>query len=166
MCSNHFKSHFSKACLYNTIQVITTDIIASLVGGPLSVTPVNIMSGFKKCGAYPLNPGAISDRQIVLNPPLSRSQSEEILSKKPSRKTPFLRPSHVKNMLSIRPDMKKAMVYQVIPITWHGCEYIILTAPGGCWLQFICKYCRLCKFKPQCTATSTPTPNPVTSATT
>ena len=47
--------------------VITTDVIASLVAvaWPQSVTPVNIMAGFKKCGAYPLNPGEVTDRQIA-----------------------------------------------------------------------------------------------------
>ena len=48
-------------------QVITTDILASLLAQtwPESVTPVNVMSGFRKCGIYPLNPGEISDRQLV-----------------------------------------------------------------------------------------------------
>ena len=31
----------------------------------MSLTPVNIMSGFKKCGIYPLNPGEVTDRQIA-----------------------------------------------------------------------------------------------------
>lgn len=29
------------------------------------VTPINIMSVFKKCGIYPLNPGEITDRHIM-----------------------------------------------------------------------------------------------------
>ena len=62
-----FKAHFSKAChkylAANPGRVITTDIIAALVGEawPLSVTPLNIMSGFKKCGIYPINPGEVKD---------------------------------------------------------------------------------------------------------
>ena len=47
--------------------MITTDVIASLVGKAwsLAFTPVNIMAGFKKSGAYPLNPGVIDDRQVA-----------------------------------------------------------------------------------------------------
>ena len=83
-----FKSFFSKAChkyvVSNPGRVITTDLIASLVGEawPQSVTPINIMGGFKKSGVYPLNPGAVSDRTIIFNasnPPLSHSKSDNAL---------------------------------------------------------------------------------------
>lgn len=66
-----FKLYFSKAChRYITAhpgRVITTDLLASLVGEawPQSLTPLNILSGFRKCGIYPFNPGEISDRQIA-----------------------------------------------------------------------------------------------------
>ena len=66
-----FKSNFSKVCHRYLIerpgQVITSAAIASLVHGAWfnSFTPVNIMSGFKKCGVYPLNPGEVSDRQLA-----------------------------------------------------------------------------------------------------
>ena len=66
-----FKANFSKACaMYmakNPGRVITTDVIASLIGSawPSSHTPVNIMSGFRKSGIYPLNPGAIDDRDLA-----------------------------------------------------------------------------------------------------
>ena len=30
-----------------------------------SFTAVNIMSGFKKCGVYPINPGEVTDRQLA-----------------------------------------------------------------------------------------------------
>ena len=66
-----FKSNYYKACrkyiLDHPGRIITTDAIASLVAvaWPNSVTPINIMSGFKKCGVYPLNPGEITDRQIA-----------------------------------------------------------------------------------------------------
>ena len=48
-------------------SIVTSDVIALLfaVAWPKSVTPINIMSGFKKCGVYPLNPGEITDRQIT-----------------------------------------------------------------------------------------------------
>ncbi len=84
-----FKSYFSKAShkyiVSNPGRVITTDVIASLVGEawPQALTPVNIMSGFRKSGVYPLNPGVVSDRQVVFNTrssPLSRSRSDSALS--------------------------------------------------------------------------------------
>lgn len=59
-----FKAHFSKACraylMKNPGQVITTVVIASLVAEtwPSSFTMVNILSGFRKCGVYPINPGS------------------------------------------------------------------------------------------------------------
>ena len=85
-----FKSYFSNAChkyiTSNPGRVITTENIASLVGEawPHSVTPVNIMSGFKKSGVYPLNPGVVSDHQIVVNSSnssSSHSKSDSLLSK-------------------------------------------------------------------------------------
>lgn len=66
-----FKTWFSKAChkylVKNPGRVITADIIASLVAEawPQSLTPLNIMSGFRKCGIYPINPGEVSDRQLA-----------------------------------------------------------------------------------------------------
>ena len=48
-------------------RMTTTDNIASLVGAAwsLSVTPVNIMVGFRKAGAFPLNPSILTDCQIA-----------------------------------------------------------------------------------------------------
>ena len=66
-----FKSFYSKECrkllLEHPNRVITAEKIAGLVGRvrPQAITPVNIMSGFKKCGVYPLNPGEVTDRQIA-----------------------------------------------------------------------------------------------------
>ena len=66
-----FKSFYYKACKKRIAElpnrVITTEQIASLVGTawPQSLTPVNIMSGFKKTGIYPLNPGEVTDRQVA-----------------------------------------------------------------------------------------------------
>ena len=43
------------------------------------------MSGFRKSGVYPLNPGAVCDRQLALHPKsLSKFQSEDQLSKNAS----------------------------------------------------------------------------------
>jgi hypothetical protein len=58
--------------------VITTEQIAGLVGmvWPQAITPVNIMSGFKKCGIYPLNPGEVTDRQIAPSTLYSRPVME------------------------------------------------------------------------------------------
>ena len=59
-------------------RVINTDQIAGLIGTawPQSLTPVNIMSGFKKCGIYPLNPGVVRDRQIAPSALFSGASSE------------------------------------------------------------------------------------------
>ena len=47
--------------------MITSEAIASLVGDtwPQSVTPINILSGFKKSGISPLNPSEVSDRMLA-----------------------------------------------------------------------------------------------------
>ena len=65
------KSHYYKACRKYTREnpgrVITTEVIAELVAAawPQSLTPVNIMGGFRKCGIYPLNHGEITDREMA-----------------------------------------------------------------------------------------------------
>ena len=65
------KSNYSTACKKHLSnhpgQVITTDVLASLLAQawPESVTPINVMSGFRKCGIHPLNRGQISDRQLA-----------------------------------------------------------------------------------------------------
>ena len=75
-CKNYLSSHPG--------QVITTDVLASLLAQSWheSVTAINIMKGFRKCGIYPLNPGEISDRQLApshaFRPPIdSKSVSKE-----------------------------------------------------------------------------------------
>ena len=100
-----FKTFFSKAChKYLTKhpgRVITSDVIASLVGEvwPQSLTPLNIMGGFRKCGIYPLNPGAVTDRQVV---PLPRSQSDcSLATKQFSQEQEIL----------FKNDLKKATMY-------------------------------------------------------
>ena len=64
-------------------QVITTAAIASLVHDACynSFTPLNISSGFKKCGVYPLNPGEVSDRQLAPSKAVTSSLQPECLSK-------------------------------------------------------------------------------------
>ena len=65
------KSNYSKECqrylAANPGRVITTEIIASILGKawPVSFTPVNIMAGFRKSGAFPLNPGEVTDRHLA-----------------------------------------------------------------------------------------------------
>ena len=46
-----------------------------------ALTLVNIMSGFKKCGIYPLNPGEVKDRQIA---PSKAVVLKETISSPPS----------------------------------------------------------------------------------
>ena len=77
-----FKSNFSKACSKYLAaypgRVITTDKLAFLVAEawPDSFTAVNIMSGFKKCGVYPLNPGVVTDRQTAPSKALYQKKTE------------------------------------------------------------------------------------------
>ena len=65
------KAFFSKACHRYIMKcpgrVITSDSLASLIGEawPQAFTPLNVLSGFRKCGIYPFNPGQISDRQMA-----------------------------------------------------------------------------------------------------
>ena len=77
-----FKSHFSKACSKYMSQhpgrVVTADKLASLVIEAClhSFTSVNIISGFKNTGVYPLNPGEVSDHQLTTSKALySQPQS-------------------------------------------------------------------------------------------
>ena len=77
-----FKLNFSKAChayiSNHPGQVITTAVIASLVADawPHSLTPLNILSGFKKCGIHPLNPGEVNDRQLAPSKALRAEKSQ------------------------------------------------------------------------------------------
>ena len=67
-----FKENFRKAChhLCKRGRVVTDQDITDLVAEawPVSVTPVNLMSGFKKCGIYPLNPSEVEDRMLKKAP--------------------------------------------------------------------------------------------------
>ena len=66
-----FKCAYSKACKKfirdNPGRVITSEVIASLVGDTWaqSVTPMNILSGFKKSGISPFNLSEVSDRMLA-----------------------------------------------------------------------------------------------------
>ncbi len=76
-----FKSGFSKVCgdymKHYPGRVITVDLLASMVGlaYPISFTPVNILSGFRKTGIYPFNPSAIDDRQMAPSNAVSKKKS-------------------------------------------------------------------------------------------
>ena len=80
-----FKSHYNNECrkymMVHPGRTITPENIAALVGAAWShsMTPVNIMAGFRKAGAYPLNPGVIDDRQVAPS-----------LAVRPSTKSPSL----------------------------------------------------------------------------
>ena len=77
-----FKTHFNKACQKymrdNSGQVITPTILAPTVAEALtnSLTPLNILSGFKKCAIHPLNPGEVKDRQLAPSKAVRFKQSE------------------------------------------------------------------------------------------
>ena len=51
----------------NPGMVITSDVLASIVAEawPRSFTQLNIMSGFRKSGLFPLNPSMVDDRCIA-----------------------------------------------------------------------------------------------------
>jgi hypothetical protein len=78
-----FKSNYSKACrkyiLDNPGRVVTAHSIAGLVGEawPRVFTPINIMSGFKKSGIYPFNPGEVSDRMLAPAKAVRKHQGDE-----------------------------------------------------------------------------------------
>ena len=67
--------------------VITTDVFASIIAEawPHSFTQLNIMSGFRKSGLFPLNPSMVDGRciapfkvfqpQIPVNPPSVNAES-------------------------------------------------------------------------------------------
>ena len=84
------------------------DKLASLVGEawPLAFTSVNVLSGFKKCGIFPLNPGEVTDRQlapskavcprdVTPNPPLFSKEKEELFQKRYEESYDILDPEYV-----------------------------------------------------------------------
>ena len=81
------KSNFSKACkkclAANPGQVVTTNHLAQLLAQawPHAVTPINIMSGFKKCGIYPVYPEEISHWQLASSNVFTHSKSDLQFSK-------------------------------------------------------------------------------------
>ena len=52
---------------------------------PVAFTPLNILSGFKKCGIQPLNPGEVSDRSLApskavsVQPSVSKCSSSSVV---------------------------------------------------------------------------------------
>ena len=60
-------------------RVVTVEVLASLVSEAYagSFTPVNIMKGFKKTGIWPINPGEVTDRQIIPSKALSSKKTPE-----------------------------------------------------------------------------------------
>ena len=67
-------------------RVITEDVVAFLVAEawPLSFTLANIMSGFKKCSIYLINPGQVTDCQLALSKALRSQQNSAQASHTPS----------------------------------------------------------------------------------
>ena len=59
-------------------------MIALLVGETWaqSVTPLNILSGFKKSGVSPLNPSEVNDRMLALS--MASNPNSEIVSSTPT----------------------------------------------------------------------------------
>ena len=67
-----FKENFCNAChqLCKGGRVVTDQDITDLVAEawPVSVTPVILMNGFKRCGIYLLNPSEVEDRMLKIAP--------------------------------------------------------------------------------------------------
>ena len=86
-----FKSVFSQAChkyvMKQPGRVVTTDVLASLVGEawPQSFNPLNIMSGFRKCGIQPFNPGEVSDRALSVSKGVKTACDEDMEEESPPR---------------------------------------------------------------------------------
>ena len=61
-------------------RVVTADILAALVGQawPRSFNPLNAMSGFRKCGIQPFNPGEVSDRAFTVSRGVKTPCPEEV----------------------------------------------------------------------------------------
>ena len=84
-CLSHLRVTSPKAAANTFLsirpgRVVTNDKLALLVAEawPSSFTAVNIMSGFKKSGVYPLNPGEVTDWQLAPSNALCpRSQPED-----------------------------------------------------------------------------------------
>ena len=93
-----FKSNFSKACSKylskHPGRVVTNDKLALLVAEawPSSFTAVNIMSGFKKSGVYPLNPGEVTDRQLAPSKALCPQSQPEDTKAAPTPGSPLFSP--------------------------------------------------------------------------
>ena len=81
-----FKANYSKMCRKYIVEhpgrVVTSDQIAALVAQawPHSFTPLNIMSGFKKSGIFPFNPGEVSDRMLAPAKAVHKHQDDEAAS--------------------------------------------------------------------------------------
>ena len=81
-----FKSHVGLAlnALIRSSEgrVPTTEDIPKIVAEawPKSVTPVNLMSGFRKTGIHPLNPGCIHDRVTAPSSAIVHSEKSEVPS--------------------------------------------------------------------------------------
>ena len=93
-----FKSNFSKACSKylskHPGRVVTNDKLALLVAEawPSSFTAVNIMSGFKKSGVYPLNPREVTDRQLAPSKALCPQPQPEDTKAAPTPGSPLFSP--------------------------------------------------------------------------
>lgn len=74
--------------------------IIELAQWPHSVTPLNIMSRFKKSGIYPLNPSEVTDRQVAPSKPYQQQskQSSQVVgsvSESPTSSSTLFSPDKV-----------------------------------------------------------------------
>ena len=79
-----FKSNFSKArskyLAANPGRMFTSDKLEVFVAEawPLSLTPLNIMFGFKKTEIYPINPSEVTDRECAPSKLFQQPQTRDV----------------------------------------------------------------------------------------
>ena len=109
-CSNQRFEACHKYIISHPGRVITSDVIAALVeeAWPMSLTPVSIMSGFKECGIYPINPGEVSNRQLDPSKAWNQALTNLLLE---------INSSHQKKRCCANIDTMKAMTWLTM-VTW------------------------------------------------
>ena len=120
-----FKAGYTKACrkymLDNQGRVTTPEVIALLVGKTWveSVTPVSILSGFKKSGIFPLNLSEVSNRMLApsvnFNPSTSDSASSSAIPTFTADQAIYMNRDSVKATICMIPSMSYAWVKENHP---------------------------------------------------
>ena len=99
-------------------RVITSDVLAFLVAEawPHSLTPLNIMSVFRKCGIYFINSGAVSDLELASSkafcpPRVQPTSNPDVAMSGNPTSTPSSPSFMSEQKLSMNTGSKRAMTY-------------------------------------------------------